>query len=83
MPTDTARPLPIVQTDAPALQTMGDDVVLRTSNEVEGFEYSRGKAALYSLKTILRLPFLPLWPYFIAKEANDPSYFRNYFTTLF
>lgn len=78
-PVDAAAPQP---GQGPALQTMGDDVVLRTSNEVAGFEYSRSKAAVFAIKSLLRLPFLPLWPYFIAKEVNDPSYFRNYFKTL-
>jgi hypothetical protein len=76
----TPRRLPVAE--SPALQTMGEDVPLRTSNEVEGFQYSRAYAVWFSIKALLRLPFLPLWPYFIAKEVKDPSYFRNYFKTL-
>lgn len=83
-PAPTPRRLPVVsETTGPAvLQTMGDDVEVRTSNEVEGFEYSRVKAVLYSLRIILQIPLLPLWPIFIAREANDPSFRRNYFKTL-
>lgn len=79
-----ARPLPLatVEAEPPALKTMGDDVVLRTSNEVEGFQYSRAKAVFYAFSALFKLPFLPLWPYFLSKEVNDPSYFRNYFKTL-
>ena len=68
----TPRPLPVVgKMPGPMLQTMGDDVVLRTSNEVEGFRYSRLKGIWFTFSVFLKLPLLPLWPFFIAKEAKD------------
>lgn len=81
------RALPVVNKmpppmGGPALQTMGDDVQLRTSNEVEGFTYSRLKGIWFTFSVFLKLPLLPLWPIFIAKEADDWSIARNYFKTL-
>lgn len=77
------RQLPVVNAmPGPALQTMGEDVQLRTSNEVQGFQYSRVKAFVYTFSVFFKLPLLPLWPIFIAKEANDWSIARNYFKTL-
>lgn len=66
----------------PALVTMGDDVVLRKSNEVEGFQYSRLKGIWFTISTFLKLPLFPLWPFFIAWMVKDPSYARHYFRTL-
>lgn len=54
----------------------------RKSNEVEGFVYSRWKGVLYTVAILFKLPFLPLWPFFIAREAKDWSIARNYFKTL-
>jgi len=84
---ESPRRLPTVpaagdESSGPALQTMGDDVALRTSNEVEGFQYSRFKAVLFTVGIVFKLPFLPLWPIFIAKEAGDWSIARSYFRTL-
>lgn len=79
-----ARALPVVT--AQKLQTTfqpesfkGEE---RKSNEVEGFVYKRWKGVLYTIGILFKLPFLPLWPFFIAKEAKDWSIARNYFKTL-
>lgn len=55
---------------------------LRTSDTTQGFQYSRIKGVWYTLRIILGLPLLPLWPFFIAKEAGDWSIARNYFGTM-
>lgn len=77
------RPLPVAATEAavlPASAEAADE--LRTSNTVAGFQYSRLKGMLYVTRIILSLPFLPLWPFFIAHEAKDWSIARNYFGTI-
>lgn len=79
------RSLPVVPAPA-VLQTTFQPTAFqgeeRKSNEVEGFRYSRWKGIAYTLMIVLQLPFLPLWPFFIAKEAKDWSIARNYFGTL-
>lgn len=80
-----ARPLPVVGGEpAPALVTMGEDVVLRKSNEVAGFRYSRLKGIWFTFAMFLKLPFIPLWPIFIARMARDPELAgKRYFRTVF
>lgn len=80
------RPLPLANTSrsqAVALPLAAvEEESLRTSNTVNGFEYSRSKAVWYTLRMLLGLPLLPLWPFFLAREANDWSIARNYVKTM-
>jgi hypothetical protein len=81
------RQLPVVAAapaaaPAPALVTMGEDVVLRKSNEVEGFRYSRLKGIWFTITMFLKLPLFPLWPFFIAWMVKDSGYAKRYFHTL-
>ncbi len=74
-----ARPLPVVSSSPPPAAEEHEE---RTSNEVDGFTYSRFKGLLYTLAILLKLPFIPLWPFFIAYESRDWSIARDYFGTL-
>jgi hypothetical protein len=82
------RALPVVPAQSPkqVLQTTFQPTELkgeeRKTNEVDGFVYKRWKAVLYTFGILFKLPFLPLWPFFIAKEARDWSIARHYFRTL-
>lgn len=79
-PVHVARKLPVVNAPAPApAETKGAE---RKSNEVAGFTYKRWKAVLYTFAILLKLPFLPFWPFFVAYEAKDWSIARNYWKTL-
>jgi hypothetical protein len=80
------RALPVVPGTQQVLQTtftpaayQGEE---RKSNEVEGFVYNRWKAVYYTMLILVKLPFLPLWPFFVALEAKDWSIARNYFGTM-
>jgi hypothetical protein len=75
-----ARPLPVVS--APPVAIADPKGEARTSNEVAGFEYKRWKAVAYTLGILLKLPLLPLWPFFVAWEAKDWSIARNYPKTM-
>lgn len=82
------RPLPVVPlATAPMVPSAVVAVenakgAARKSNEVEGYVYARWKGVLYTVAILLKLPFLPLWPFFVAYEAKDWSIARNYFKTL-
>ncbi|MGE0711810.1 MAG: hypothetical protein AB7N76_30845 [Planctomycetota bacterium] len=78
----TPRALPIAVSSAPAAAAVLEPEELRTSNEVEDFEYSRSKAVWYTLRLLLALPFLPLWPFMLAYEARDWGIARNYPKTM-
>ncbi|MBI3723587.1 hypothetical protein HY251_06490 [bacterium] len=54
----------------------------KVSNTVKGFEYRRWKMILYTIGTISQIVTLPLWPFFLAKQAKDWSIARNYFGTM-
>lgn len=72
------RPLPVVAADPVAPDAEG----LRTSNEVDGFEYSRLRGLWFCVLALLGLPLIPFWPIFIAWEANDWSIAKDYFGTM-
>lgn len=76
MSAPTPRPLPLATVAAV------DEEPLRTSNTVSDFDYSRLKAVLYTLRLVLAVPLLPLWPFLLAYEARDPSIARNYRKTM-
>jgi hypothetical protein len=81
------RALPVVPTTPTTFQPTftpstfhGEE---RKSNEVEGFVYKRWKNVLYTVGILLKIPLLPFWPLFIAREAKDPSLAtKKYFKTL-
>jgi hypothetical protein len=73
------RALPVVPG---AHAPVGPKGEARKSNEVDGFVYKRWRAIAYTLGLVLKLPLLPLWPIFIAREAKDWSIARRYFRTL-
>lgn len=72
-----ARPTPRALPLAPA-----PAVEAKRSNCVEGFQYNRWKGILYTVGIVGKLFFLPLWPFFLAKEAKDWSIARNYGKTM-
>ena len=78
--TKTARPLPVAEAPLATAAVSEDDV--RRSNTVNGFEYSRVKTILWTLRLFALLPFFPLFPFYMAKQAKDPAIARNYFKTL-
>lgn len=78
--TKPARPLPVVSAAAASPPAAVEE--LRTSNEVNGFEYSRLRGIWFVSLILIGLPLFPLWPFFIAWEAGDWSIARNYFRTL-
>lgn len=85
----TPRALPVVSPEMAADSGTGTGTALaepeeelRTSNTVAEFEYSRFRAVVFSLSALAGLPLLPLWPFFLAREAKDWSIARNYFSTM-
>ena len=72
------KPLPVVSSPT----VSADNGELRTSNEVDGFVYSRPQMIWQTFLLFCRVPFFPFWPFFIAYEAKDWSIARNYFGTL-
>lgn len=82
LPVVAAAPAPSQDEANLALVTMGEDVQLRRSNEVAGFQYSRLKGLWFTFTMFLKLPLFPLWPFFIAIMVKDASYARRYFHTL-
>jgi hypothetical protein len=78
-----ARELPLVAGDAysPVDLTQDPDAE-RRSDCVAGFRYRRWKQVAYTLGVFGQIFFLPLWPFFLAREAKDWSIARNYFATM-
>jgi hypothetical protein len=85
LPPSPALELPLVAGDAyrPVdLATGAAEPGPRVSNTVKGFEYKRWKQVLYSVGTFAQILVLPLWPFFLAKEAKDWSIARHYVKTM-
>jgi hypothetical protein len=80
LPPAPARALPLVAGDAYAPVELASPAPV--SNGVKGFEYVRWKLVVYTIGTFAGLLLLPLWPFFIAKEAKDWSIARQYFKTM-
>lgn len=87
LPPAPVREKPLVAGDAYAPTNLGVHVSSDTGSNgtpdtVSGHRYTYARQVLYTLGTIAQVPLLPLWPFFLAKEAKDWSIARNYFGTL-
>ena len=80
---ERVKALPLVAGDAwnPIDLDAGENGEKR-SDCVAGFRYNRLKQIGYSVGMVLQIFLLPLWPFFLAREAKDWSIARNYVKTM-
>jgi hypothetical protein len=79
-PSQNALSLPLVAADAwSPVDLTGTE---KRSDCSAGFDYKRWKQVGWAMITLSQVLVLPLWPFFIAKEAKDWSIARNYFKTM-